>query len=352
MTSKETYAKELKEIKAVFDSMNQEFWLIGGVLLGHVRDGDFIDWDNDMDVGMKLPCPEVPEAEQRAWFEKWAEPFRKAGFQVIVSSPKLYFGWIVALYKTIKTDIMVMEEYGGDLRYGYTHVAHDYPKRLFENMDTIKIGDCEYNIPTPVDEFLHTKFGEWRVPKAKIVEKRKSLPKSEYLELYDKKLAWRDNRECIQAGANLRDNMNTYFRRVVYIAGCWDLFHYGHASMLKRAAKLGHKLIVGVATDEYYERYKGKPPTIGYERRRAIINGIKGVYATIPHDEKESIDVYDNFNITTMVIGSDYTDTPSHKERIEEAEKRNIEIITLRTTSGISSTEIKEGIKSEWGRVF
>ena len=63
------YSEELKEIKEILDGMEVPFWLIGGVLLGHVRDGKFIDHDDDMDIAMRHPCPDIPEAEQREWLE-------------------------------------------------------------------------------------------------------------------------------------------------------------------------------------------------------------------------------------------------------------------------------------------
>ena len=39
--------------------------------------------------------------------------------------------------------------------------------------------------------------------------------------------------------------------------GTFDLFHYGHYNLLKRARNMGDKLIVGVSTDEMCVK-KGK----------------------------------------------------------------------------------------------
>ena len=36
----------------------------------------------------------------------------------------------------------------------------------------------------------------------------------------------------------------------VWVDGCFDMVHFGHANFLRQAAKLGTKLIVGVHSDE------------------------------------------------------------------------------------------------------
>jgi glycerol-3-phosphate cytidylyltransferase len=39
--------------------------------------------------------------------------------------------------------------------------------------------------------------------------------------------------------------------------GAFDLFHIGHLRILERAAKMGHRLIVGISTDELNFKKKG-----------------------------------------------------------------------------------------------
>jgi len=45
----------------------------------------------------------------------------------------------------------------------------------------------------------------------------------------------------------------------VYVDGVFDLFHYGHVRMLKRARELGDTLVVGVVTDADAQSYKRVP---------------------------------------------------------------------------------------------
>ena len=43
----------------------------------------------------------------------------------------------------------------------------------------------------------------------------------------------------------------------VWVDGCFDLFHFGHANAFRQARALGDVLIVGIHTDEEVERVKG-----------------------------------------------------------------------------------------------
>jgi len=49
--------------------------------------------------------------------------------------------------------------------------------------------------------------------------------------------------------------------------GTFDLLHYGHINLLKRAKELGDYLIVGLSTNEFNE-IKGKKCYFSYEERK------------------------------------------------------------------------------------
>jgi cytidyltransferase-like protein len=52
----------------------------------------------------------------------------------------------------------------------------------------------------------------------------------------------------------------------VYMDGCFDLMHYGHANALRQAKLLGDQLVVGVVSDEEIVANKG-PPVLSMEER-------------------------------------------------------------------------------------
>lgn len=54
----------------------------------------------------------------------------------------------------------------------------------------------------------------------------------------------------------------------VYMDGCFDMMHYGHAIALRQAKALGDELVVGVVSDEEIIANKG-PPVLAMEERYA-----------------------------------------------------------------------------------
>ena len=53
----------------------------------------------------------------------------------------------------------------------------------------------------------------------------------------------------------------------ILTVGTFDLLHYGHIKLLKRARALGDYLIVGLSSDDF-ALYKGKKVVYNYEKRK------------------------------------------------------------------------------------
>lgn len=56
----------------------------------------------------------------------------------------------------------------------------------------------------------------------------------------------------------------------VYMDGCFDMMHYGHANALRQARALGDELVVGVVSDEEIKANKG-PPVMSMDERCAAM---------------------------------------------------------------------------------
>lgn len=67
---------------------------------------------------------------------------------------------------------------------------------------------------------------------------------------------------------NLQKQKSGKKRIRVYMDGCFDLMHYGHANALRQAKALGDELVVGVVSDEEIIKNKG-PPVLSMEERYA-----------------------------------------------------------------------------------
>ncbi|EKY29494.1 glycerol-3-phosphate cytidylyltransferase [Clostridium celatum] len=122
--------------------------------------------------------------------------------------------------------------------------------------------------------------------------------------------------------------------------GTFDLLHYGHISLLKRAKELGDYLVVALSTDEF-NAIKGKKAHFSYNERKMILEAIKYVDEIIPEDnwEQKVEDVREN-NIDVFVIGDDW------KGKFDFLNEY-CQVVYLPRTEGISTTQIKEELSTK-----
>ena len=121
--------------------------------------------------------------------------------------------------------------------------------------------------------------------------------------------------------------------------GTFDLLHYGHIRLLKRAKALGDYLIVALSTDEF-NNLKGKKAYHNYKTRKEMLESIRYVDLVIPEDNwEQKIDDVKNYKIDTVVMGSDWKDSDKF-----DYLKEYCELIYLDRTEGISTTKIKKDL--------
>lgn len=121
--------------------------------------------------------------------------------------------------------------------------------------------------------------------------------------------------------------------------GTFDLLHYGHIRLLKRAKALGDYLIVALSTDEFNE-IKGKKAYHSYETRKQMLEAIRYVDLVIPEErwEQKIADVQ-KYDVDIVVMGSDWAGS----DRFDYL-KDYCELVYLDRTEGISTTQIKRDL--------
>ena len=72
--------------------------------------------------------------------------------------------------------------------------------------------------------------------------------------------------------------------KIVICTGGFDPIHSGHINYLTEARKLGHMLIVGINSDAWLERKKGRA-FMPWTERAAIVRNLKMVHGVIAYDD-------------------------------------------------------------------
>ena len=121
--------------------------------------------------------------------------------------------------------------------------------------------------------------------------------------------------------------------------GTFDLLHFGHIEILRRAKELGDYLVVAVSTDEF-NAIKGKKAYHDYETRKKMLEAVRYVDLVIPEDDwnQKRQDVID-YKIDTVVMGSDW----ENNEKFE-CLRDLCDVVYLPRTEGISTTKIKQDL--------
>lgn len=123
--------------------------------------------------------------------------------------------------------------------------------------------------------------------------------------------------------------------------GTFDLLHYGHIRLLKRAKNMGDYLIVALSTDEF-NILKGKKTYFDYETRKKILEAIRYVDLVIEENswEQKSNDVK-IYNVDVVVMGSDW----KNSEKFEYLRKI-CDVVYLDRTEGVSTSKIKRELNA------
>lgn len=119
--------------------------------------------------------------------------------------------------------------------------------------------------------------------------------------------------------------------------GTFDLLHYGHINLLRRAKEHGDYLIVGLSTDEFNE-IKGKKSYFSYSERKKMLEAIRYVDLVIPETNwEQKIQDVKNYSVDIFVMGDDW-------QGKFDFLRDYCEVIYLPRTPEVSTTQIKHDL--------
>lgn len=120
--------------------------------------------------------------------------------------------------------------------------------------------------------------------------------------------------------------------------GTFDLLHYGHINLLRRAKELGDYLIVALSTDEFNWNQKQKKCYFSYEERKQLLEAIRYVDLVIPEESwEQKVEDVKEFRVDTFVMGNDW-------EGKFDFLKEYCDVVYLPRTPEISTTQIKKDL--------
>lgn len=127
-------------------------------------------------------------------------------------------------------------------------------------------------------------------------------------------------------------------RRVITY-GTFDLLHYGHINLLRRAKALGDYLVVALSTDEFNWEMKQKKCYFTFEERKRLLESVRYVDLVIPEEswEQKRVDVHE-YHIDTFAIGDDW------QGKFDYLREEGCEVVYLPRTPEVSTTQIKRDL--------
>tara|TARA_E500000178_G_scaffold294122_1_gene299269 strand:+ start:469 stop:1719 length:1251 start_codon:yes stop_codon:yes gene_type:complete len=132
------------------------------------------------------------------------------------------------------------------------------------------------------------------------------------------------------------DDLN---KGIVWTNGVFDILHTGHLKLLRHAATLGKRLIVGINSDASVKRLKGETrPINGEFKRKETLEQLGFIDDVVIFDGDTPIDEITKIRPDVIVKGGDYTTETTVGNELAK-------VVIFPTIEGHSTTETIEKIK-------
>ena len=134
--------------------------------------------------------------------------------------------------------------------------------------------------------------------------------------------------------------------RKVLTFGVFDYFHLGHLRLFKNCKKYGDYLIVGIQNENYILKFKPNAKILySTDERVEMIQALEIVDEVVTYDYVGP-EILSKIDFDVLALGEDH-----RGERFEAMEewckKNNKDVVRLKRTQGISSTDIKKRLEGK-----
>jgi len=161
--------KNFQKIVDILNDMKVSFFLEGGVLLGAIRDNNFIKWDWDVEIALF-------SNDFNNKFNDILKKLKSEGFEVLNYNNSFHH-LKINVFKYDDPKISTFSLFGWTYNnFNKCYVRKDIkiPKKYLIDMKKISFLDRNVLVPTPPEDYLEFKYGDWKKP-------LKSSDKVEYL---------------------------------------------------------------------------------------------------------------------------------------------------------------------------
>ena len=146
------YAKDvLFEVDDLLKISGIDYFLSCGTALGFYRDGDFIPWDDEIDIDIFSEYF-VPA------FSDLRELFIENGF-IARATPRGNTSKMAVFKKGIK---VAMGSIYSDNNGHRCDLYQKFPERFFTNPHLYNFSGRDFRLPGPIDEYLTFYYGDWK----------------------------------------------------------------------------------------------------------------------------------------------------------------------------------------------
>lgn len=128
---------------------------------------------------------------------------------------------------------------------------------------------------------------------------------------------------------------------VGYASGVFDMFHIGHLNLLQRSRPYCSRLVVGVASDEYVERLKGRSPVVPLSERLRIVQALRVVDEVVVDHSEDKREAHAARTFDVIFKGDDWRNSPRGQRLEREMAAVGADVMYFPYTAHTSSTMLR-----------
>lgn len=169
--SRETLRQQFIEIIDLLNEKDIPYHLEGGVLLGIVRDGDLLPWDNDTDLSinfedykfLEIAAKEIKRLGWRCKFKKF-ETSSSFATTDDIRVFKISDYWLGFMKGGNRMDIFIKYQVDGYRCWSAAGAFMRVDNKYYDGYEIIEWNNRKLRVPKHYREYLTEKYGDWSVP--------------------------------------------------------------------------------------------------------------------------------------------------------------------------------------------